>query len=232
VTIRVVLADDQVLVRAGLRRLISATPDISVAGEAGTGAEAVRLVRDAGPDVVVMDIRMPGMDGIEATRLITAVDGHARVLVLTTFDDDDYVYGALRAGASGFLVKDMALEDLLTAIRVVAAGDAMIAPGVTRRLIGRFAGQFAGGFAGQPGQAGQPGPGRKVRELTGITDREREVLKLVGLGMSNAEIGAALYITAGTAKTHVARLLAKLGARDRVQLVITAHEAGLVPAPH
>ncbi len=159
---------------------------------------------------------MPGMDGIEATQLITAGDTHARVLVLTTFDDDDYVYGALRAGASGFLVKDMALEDILTAIRVVAAGDAMIAPGVTRRLIGQF--------------AGQPRSGRRPREITGITDREREVLRLVGLGMSNAEIAAALYITAGTAKTHVARLLAKLGARDRVQLVITAYEAGLVLA--
>jgi DNA-binding NarL/FixJ family response regulator len=150
--------------------------------------------------------------------MITAGETRARVLVLTTFDDDDCVYGALRAGASGFLVKDMALEDILTAIRVVAAGDAIIAPGVTRRLIAQF--------------VGQPGPGRKPRDLTGITDREREVLRLVGLGMSNAEIAAALYITAGTAKTHVARLLAKLDARDRVQLVITAYETGLVSAPH
>jgi DNA-binding NarL/FixJ family response regulator len=217
-TIRVILADDQPLIRAGLRMLIEQTPGIDVAGEAGTGAEAVRLARDTGPDVVVMDIRMPGMDGIEATQLITAGDTHARVLVLTTFDDDDYVYGALRAGASGFLVKDMALEDILTAIRVVAAGDAMIAPGVTRRLIREF--------------ADHPRSGRKPSEITGITDREREVLKLVGLGMSNAEIATALCITAGTAKTHVARLLAKLGARDRVQLVITAYETGLVPAPH
>jgi DNA-binding NarL/FixJ family response regulator len=215
-TIRVVLADDQPLVRAGLRMLIDQTPDIDVAGEAGTGAEAVRLARDAAPDVVVMDIRMPGMDGIEATQLITSGGGQARVVVLTTFDDDDYVYGALRAGASGFLVKDMALDDILTAIRVVAAGDAMIAPGVTRRLIGQF--------------ASQPRPGHQPRELTGITGREREVLRLVGLGMSNAEIAAALYITPGTAKTHVARLLAKLGARDRVQLVITAYQAGLVDA--
>ena len=138
-----------------------------------------------------------------------------RVLVLTTFDVDEYVFAALRAGASGFLVKDMALEDILTAIRVVAAGDAIIAPGVTRRLIGQFAGQ-------------QPGPDRKRRELTGITDREREVLRLVGLGMSNTEIAAALYISVGTAKTHVARLLAKLDARDRVQLVITAYQAGLL----
>jgi len=212
VIIQVILADDQPLVRAGLGRLIERTPDIDVAGEAGTGAEAVRLARDTGADVVVMDIRMPGMDGIEATRLINA-GTHPQVLVLTTFDEDDYVYGALRAGASGFLVKDMALEDILTAIRVVAAGDAMIAPGVTRRLIGQFAGQHRSD--------------RKARELTGITDREREVLRLVGLGMSNAEIAATLFITAGTAKTHVAHLLAKLGARDRVQLVITAYQAGL-----
>jgi DNA-binding NarL/FixJ family response regulator len=217
-TVRVILADDQPLVRAGLRMLIEQTPDIDVAGEAGTGAEAVRLVRDADPDVVVMDIRMPGMDGIEATQMITSGDTSTRVLMLTTFDDDDYVYGALRAGASGFLVKDMALEDILTAIRVVAAGDAIIAPGVTRRLIAQF--------------TDQPGPSRKPRELTGITDREREVLRLVGQGMSNAEIATALYITAGTAKTHVARLLTKLDARDRVQLVITAYEAGLVSAPH
>jgi DNA-binding NarL/FixJ family response regulator len=188
-----------------------------VAGEARTGAEAVQLARDNSPDVVVMDIRIPGMDGIEATRPITAGDTHARVLVLTTFDEDDYVYGALRAGASGFLVKDMALEDILAAIRVVAAGDAMIAPGVTRRLIGEF--------------ADRPRSSGKSRELTGITDREREVLQLVGLGMSNAEIAAALYITAGTAKAHVARLLAKLGARDRVQLVIIAYETGLVSVP-
>ena len=217
-TIRVNLVDDQSLIRAGLRRLIEQTPDIEVAGEAGTGADAVQLARDTRPDVIIMDIRMPGMDGIEATRLITAGETSARVLVLTTFDDDDYVYGALRAGASGFCVKDMALEDLLTAIRVVAAGDAIIAPGVTRRLIGQF--------------AREPRPGLQLRELTGITDREREVLRCVGLGMSNAEIAAALYITAGTAKTHVARLLAKLGARDRVHLVITAYEAGLVVTPH
>jgi len=216
-TIRVVLADDQPLVRAGLRMLIEQTPDIDVTGEAGTGAEAVRLCRETSPDVVLMDIRMPGMDGIEATQLITSGGMDASVIVLTTFDDDDYVYGALRAGASGFLVKDMALDDILAAIRVVAAGDAIIAPGVTRRLIGEF--------------AGQPLPGRQPKELAGITGREREVLRLVGLGMSNAEIAATLYITAGTAKTHVARLLAKLGARDRVQLVITAYETGLVSAP-
>ena len=217
-TIQVILADDQPLIRAGLRRLIDQTPDLEVAGEAGTGAEAVRLTRDTDPDVVVMDIRMPGMDGIEATALITAGQTRARVLVLTTFDDDDYVYGALQAGASGFMVKDMALADILAAIRVVAAGDAMIAPGVTRRLIEHF--------------ASEPRPGRKAPGLTGITDREREVLRLIGLGMSNAEISAALYISAGTTKTHVARLLAKLGARDRVQLVIIAYETHLVSATH
>jgi DNA-binding NarL/FixJ family response regulator len=215
-TIQVILADDQPLIRAGLRRLIDQAPGIDVAGEAGTGAEAVQLTRDTRPDVVVMDIRMPGMDGIEATQLITAGDTRARVLVLTTFDDDDYVYGALRAGASGFLVKDMALADILAAIRVVAAGDAIIAPGVTRRLIEQF--------------AGQPRPSRKPPEITGITDREREVLGLVGLGMSNAEIAAALHISVGTTKNHVARLLAKLDARDRAQLVIAAYQAGLVPA--
>jgi DNA-binding NarL/FixJ family response regulator len=213
-TVRVVLADDQPLVRAGLRVLIADTPGIDVAGEAGTGAQAVQLVRDVCPDVVVMDIRMPGMDGIEATRMITADSATTRVLVLTTFDDDDYVYASLRAGASGFLVKDMALEDILTAIRVAAAGDALIAPGVTRRLIKEF--------------AGRPGPAPQQREVEGITEREREVLALVGRGMSNGEIAAHLYISQATAKAHVARLLTKLSARDRVHLVITAYEAGLV----
>jgi DNA-binding NarL/FixJ family response regulator len=213
-TIQVVLADDQPLVRAGLRVLIAGTPGIDVAGEAGTGAEAVRLARQARPDVVMMDIRMPGMDGIEATRLITADDNTARVIVLTTFDDDDYVYAALRAGASGFLVKDMALEDILAAIRVVAAGDALIAPSVTRRLIAEFAARSR--------------PHARPQVIEGITGREREVLTLVGRGMSNAEIAAQLVISAATAKAHVARLLAKLRARDRVQLVITAYEAGLV----
>jgi DNA-binding NarL/FixJ family response regulator len=213
-TIRVVLADDQPLVRAGLRMLINDAPDIDVAGEAGTGAQAVQQVREARPDVVVMDIRMPGMDGIEATRMITAGEHATRVVILTTFDDDDYVYAALRAGASGFLVKDMALDDILAAIRVIAAGDALIAPGVTRRLIAQFATTSA------------PVPPRQ--EIDGITEREREVLTLVGRGLSNAEIAARLYISTATAKAHVARLLAKLGARDRVHLVIAAYEAGLV----
>jgi DNA-binding NarL/FixJ family response regulator len=215
-TVRVVLADDQPLVRAGLRVLIADTPDLHVAGEAGTGAQAVQLAQDLRPDVVVMDIRMPGMDGIEATAMITANDAAARVVVLTTFDDDDYVYAALRAGASGFLVKDMALDDILAAIRVVAAGDALIAPSVTRRLIAQF--------------ARRPGPAPPPRgEIEGITEREREVLTMVGRGLTNAEIAASLFISAATAKAHVARLLAKLGARDRVQLVIAAYESGLIP---
>jgi DNA-binding NarL/FixJ family response regulator len=211
-TIRVVLADDQPLVRAGLRMLIADTAGIEVAGEAATGAEAVRLARDLRPDVVLMDIRMPGTDGIEATRMISAGDPAGRVIILTTFDDDDNVYGALRAGASGFLVKDMALEDILAAIRIVAAGDALIAPGVTRRLIGQFAAPAA--------------PPRPATDLGQITGRECEVLTLVGRGMSNAEIAASLFISTATAKAHVARLLAKLGARDRVQLVITALRSG------
>jgi DNA-binding NarL/FixJ family response regulator len=214
-TVRVVLADDQPLIRAGLSMAIGGCADLEVAGEAGTGAEAISVTADVQPDVVVMDIRMPGMDGIEATRRIMAGPGRTRVLVLTTFDDDEYVYAALRAGASGFAVKDMALADILTAIRTVAAGDALLAPGVTRRLIAEF--------------AIRPVPVPRRRELTGITEREREVLTLVGRGRSNAEIAAELYISTATAKTHVARLLTKLAARDRIQLVIVAYEAGLVP---
>ncbi|KOU26895.1 response regulator [Streptomyces sp. WM6368] len=215
-TVRVLLADDQPLVRSGLRVLMADHPDLEVIGEAATGTEAVRLVREIGPDVVVMDIRMPGMDGIEATRLITADRAATRVLVLTTFDEDDYVYGALRAGASGFLVKDMALDDILAAVRVVAGGDALIAPGVTRRLIADFV------------RRPEAVPERSPRPVEGITEREREVLTLVGRGRSNTEIAQDLYITVATAKSHVSRLLTKLGARDRVQLVITAYEMGLV----
>ncbi|MER7787601.1 response regulator transcription factor [Streptomyces sp. NPDC097640] len=214
-TVQVLLADDQPLVRAALRMVITDTPDLKVVAEAGDGAEAVRLTAELAPDVVVMDIRMPGTDGIEATRLITTGPGETRVVVLTTFDDDDYVYGALRAGASGFLVKDMALDDILAAVRVVAAGDALIAPAVTRRLIKEFAARPA---ATPPRRA----------ELGGITDREREVLTLVGSGLSNAEIADRLCISIATAKTYLTRLLAKLDARDRVQLVILAYEAGLV----
>ncbi|GAB2590997.1 response regulator transcription factor [Streptomyces capparidis] len=213
-TIRVLLADDQPLVRAALRMVITDTPDIEVVGEAGNGAEAVELCGELAPDVVVMDLRMPGVDGMEATRSITSGGGATRVLVLTTFDDDEDVHGALRAGASGFLVKDMALDDILAAVRIVAAGDALIAPGVTRRLIKQFAGRPAA-------------PPRRA-ELGGITDREREVLTLVGQGLSNTEIAERLCISVATAKTYLTRLLAKLDARDRVHLVILAYETGLV----
>jgi DNA-binding NarL/FixJ family response regulator len=213
-TVRVVLADDQPLFRAGLRVLIADTLDLDIAGEAGTGAQAVQLAREVHPDIVVMDIRMPGMDGIEATQMITADTPGPRVLILTTFDDDENVYASLRAGASGFVVKDMAPDDILAAIRVVAAGDALLAPGVTRRLIEEFAGRRAA---------------HQVRRISGITERERQVLTLIGRGMSNAEIAAHLYVSAATVKTYVSRLLAKLGARDRAQLVIAAYEARLVP---
>lgn len=217
--VRVLLVDDQPLVRSGLRMLMAHHPDLEVVGEASTGAEAVRLAGEIDPDVVMMDIRMPGMDGIEATRLITAGPAASRVLVLTTFDQDDHVYGALRAGASGFVVKDMPLDEILAAVRVVAAGDALIAPGVTRRLIAEF--------AGRPASA----PARSPRPVEGITEREREVLTLVGRGRSNTEIAEDLFITVATAKSHVSRLLTKLDARDRVQLVITAYETGLVTLP-
>ncbi|MER7501951.1 response regulator transcription factor [Nonomuraea pusilla] len=213
-TVRVVLADDQPLIRAGLRMVIDGTDGVEVAGEAGTGTQAVQLTRHLRPDVVVMDIRMPGMDGIEAAQIIAAETPATRVIMLTTFDDDDNVYAALRAGASGFLVKDMALEDILSAVHVVAAGDALLAPGVTRRLIEDF--------------ARHPAPARERPGPPGITEREREVLTLVGRGLSNAEIAATLHISPGTAKAHVAHLLAKLDARDRVRLVILAYEAGLV----
>ncbi|MEV0237925.1 response regulator transcription factor [Nonomuraea sp. NPDC050786] len=213
-TIRVVLADDQPLIRTALQMVISDAPDLEVVGEAATGLQAVQLAGELRPDVVVMDLRMPGMDGIDATRLITRGPGPAQVVVLTTFDEDDNVYGALRAGASGFLVKDMALDDILAAIRVVAAGDALIAPAVTRRLIEAF--------ADRPGAAPAP------RELEGITEREREVLTLIARGLSNSEIAADLSISVATVKAYVTRLLAKLDARDRVQLVIIAYEAGLV----
>jgi DNA-binding NarL/FixJ family response regulator len=219
VTIRVVLADDQPLVRAALKMVIDDAADIEVVGEAGDGMEAVEVTGRQRPDVVVVDIRMPGLDGIGATRRITQQAPGSRVIILTTFDDDDYVYGALRAGASGFLVKDMALEEILAAIRVVAAGDGLIAPSVTRRLIQHVA-------------ADRPAAAVPRRELSGITDREREVLTLVASGLTNAEIAGRLYISAATAKTYVTRLLAKLGARDRVHLVIIAYQAGIVtPEP-
>ncbi|MEY9929709.1 DNA-binding NarL/FixJ family response regulator [Catenulispora sp. GP43] len=212
--IRVLLADDQPLVLSALRMLLNVTPDVALVGEAASGAQAVRMARELVPDVVVMDIRMPGMDGIEATALLTGATG-PRVIILTTFDEDDNIYRALRAGASGFLVKDMALEEILGAIRVVASGDALIAPSVTRRLIEEF--------AGRPDPAPRPTP-----QLAGITDRERQVLTLVGRGLTNAEIADRLYISGATVKTHLARLFAKLDAHDRAQLVIVAYESGLV----
>ncbi|GAA2619931.1 response regulator transcription factor [Dactylosporangium fulvum] len=214
--IRVVLADDQPLIRAGLVMVIADIPDIEIVGEAGNGAEAVQLVRDLRPDVVVMDIRMPVMDGIEATHMITNQAGGPQVIVLTTFDDDDNVYKALRAGASGFLVKDMALDDIIAAVRVVAGGDALIAPKVTRRLIEEF--------TARP-QPASPSPPQQIR---GITGRELEVLTLIGRGLSNAEIAQAMIISGATVKAYVSRLLAKLHARDRVHLVIIAYEHGLV----
>ncbi|MET7720528.1 response regulator transcription factor [Streptomyces mirabilis] len=214
--VRVVLADDQQLIRTALRMVIADIEDVEVVGEAADGEEAVARTEELRPDVVVMDIRMPGVDGIEATRRITTGAGESRIVVLTTFDDDDYVYGALRAGASGFLVKDMALDDIIGAIRVVAAGDALIAPSVTRRLIQDFT------------SARSSEPARPRRDLTAITDREREVLTLVGAGLSNTEIAERLFISVATAKTYLTRLLSKLDARDRVQLVIIAYEAGLV----
>ncbi|MFF6955048.1 response regulator [Streptomyces sp. NPDC008317] len=223
VPVRVLLVDDQPLVRASLDMIITDAPDLAVVGEAGTGEDAVRLSAELRPDVVVMDIRMPGMDGIEATRRITEDPVYAtavpRVLVLTTFDQDDHVYGALRAGASGFLVKDMALDDILAAIRVVAAGDGLIAPAVTRRLIAHF--------AQQPPPAG-PVDAHAPARLAAVTDRERQILTLVGLGRANAEIAAELFISGATVKTYISRLLTKLDARDRVQLVIIAYESGLV----
>ncbi|MDL4817321.1 response regulator [Actinomadura opuntiae] len=223
-SVRVLLVDDQPLLLVGLAILIGDTDDLEVVGEAGDGREAVRLVRELRPDVVVMDIRMPGMDGIEATRQATAEPDPPKVLVLTTFDDDEYVYGALRAGASGFLLKSMALDAILDAIRVVAAGDALIAPSVTRRLIADFA-----GASDRPAPEPDAEPAADSRLIAEITDREREVLALVGQGLSNTEIAERLVISAATAKTHVARLFAKLEARDRVHLAIIAFEAGLAP---
>jgi DNA-binding NarL/FixJ family response regulator len=221
VRIRVVLADDQTLVRGGFRVLLETEDGFEVCGEAADGAEAVRLARETRPDVVVMDIRMPGVDGLEATRRITAdpeLSG-VRVLVLTTFDVDEYVYDALRAGASGFLLKDIEPVELLRALRVVAAGEALLAPSVTRRLIAEFVGRPENRRV----DAGA------VRQ---ITDREREVLALVAGGLSNDEIAAHLVISTATARTHVSRIMTKVGARDRAQLVVLAYESGLVsPGP-
>jgi DNA-binding NarL/FixJ family response regulator len=219
--IRLVIVDDQPLVRAGFRMILSAQPDIEVVGEAGDGAQALRLVDQLGaaggaPDVVVMDIRMPIMDGVEATRRLCAGGtGRPRVIVLTTFDTDEEAFAALQAGASGFLLKNAPPEELLAAIRVVASGDAVVAPRITRRLLERFAGQL--------------GPPRATDGRLGqLTDREREVLLLVAQGLSNAEIAERLFLAEATVKTHVGRILTKLDVRDRVQVVVMAYETGLV----
>jgi DNA-binding NarL/FixJ family response regulator len=216
--IKVLVADDQALVRGSFRLLVETAPNLVAVGEAGTGAEAVALARSERPDVVLMDVRMPELDGIEATRIICSTPETAgvRVLILTTFDLDEYVYGALRAGASGFLLKDTPPADLLRAITVVATGEALLAPSVTRRLIAEFSRQ-------------EPRPSGGPRGLDGVTDREREVLLLIARGLSNTEIADRLHLGLATVKTHVGRLLSKLHARDRAQLVIVAYESGLVP---
>jgi DNA-binding NarL/FixJ family response regulator len=247
-TIAVAVADDQALVRVGFCGIIAATEGLTVVGEAANGEEAVAVARAGRPDVVLMDVRMPVLDGIEATRRITSAPESAgvRVIILTTFDLDEYVFGALRAGASGFLLKDTLPADLITAIRVVAAGEALLAPSITRRLISEFAripplgtmgpvasslpaaGRGAGGtasWAARPPAEAAPPRADQVTAL--LTDRECEVLRLVAAGLSNAEVASRLRISPATAKTHVAHLLTKLDARDRVQLVILAYQAGL-----
>jgi DNA-binding NarL/FixJ family response regulator len=214
--IRVLLADDQALVRAGFRALLDAEDDIEVVGEAGDGEEAARLAATLVPDVVLMDIRMPGMDGLAATRMIAenARLGGVRIVILTTFELDEYVFEAIRSGASGFLVKDTEPVELVRGVRAVANGDALLSPSVTRRLIGEFAARAK--------------PTRPAGTLDPLTDREREVMALVAAGLSNEEIADRLVVSPATAKTHVSRAMVKLGARDRAQLVVIAYESGLV----
>jgi DNA-binding NarL/FixJ family response regulator len=220
VSIRVVIVDDEQLVRAGLRLILEAEPDIEVIAEAGGGVEAVSLVERLDPDVVLMDIQMPGVNGIEATRRILALgrEESSRVLILTTFDLDEYVYESLRAGASGFLLKRTPATELVNGIRVVAEGDALLAPSVTRRLLEEFA-------------STRPASAADTRALEELTEREREVLGLVARGLSNGEIAQTLFLSEGTVKTHVKRIFAKLGVRDRASAVVFAYEAGLVE-PH
>ena len=215
-SVRVAIADDHALVRAGFRALIEAEPGLEIAGEAADGAGAIELARTAKPDVILMDIRMPGTDGVAATAQITSGEAAGpppRVLILTTFDLDEYVYAALRAGASGFLLKDTPPAELLAAIRIIAAGDALLAPSVTRTLIREFA------------RRPSPSPRPNLHQLTG---REQDVLALVARGQSNAEIATELFITLATVKTHVSRLLTKLAARDRAQLIVIAYESGFI----
>jgi DNA-binding NarL/FixJ family response regulator len=215
VTVRVVIADDQGMVRSGFTTLLNSEPDIEVVGEAVNGEEAITRAAQLRPDVMLMDVRMPVLDGLQATRQITAMTGAPKILVLTTFDLDDYVYQALRWGASGFLLKDASARELADAVRVVAAGDALLSPGVTKRLIAEFA------------RMGAPrGPSRK--SLQNLTERESEVLALVARGMSNAEIASRLFVAEQTIKTHVSRILMKLSLRDRTQAVVLAYETGLV----
>ncbi|HEX7099278.1 MAG TPA: response regulator transcription factor [Acidimicrobiia bacterium] len=215
--IRIVIADDQALVRAGFKSLLDAQPDMTVVGEAGDGEEAVRVAREEEPDVVLMDIRMPGVDGLEATHRISADDRLAdtKVVILTTFDLDEYVFEALRGGAAGFLVKDTEPDELLRAVRTVVEGGALLSPGVTRRLIEEFSLRARR-------------PPEDVADLDLLTDREKEVVALVGQGLSNDEIAERLYMSPATAKTHVSRSMIKLGMRDRAQLVVFAYESGLV----
>jgi DNA-binding NarL/FixJ family response regulator len=213
--IRVLIADDQALVRGGFRMILDAQHDIEVVGEAGDGREALARARELKPDVVLMDIRMPELDGLEATRRLLGGNGSARVLILTTFDLDEYVYEAMKAGASGFLIKDVRPEQLAEAVRVVTTGEALLSPAITRRLIEQF--------------VSRPAPGaRAPTELSELSERELEVIKLIARGLSNSEIALSLFVTEATVKTHVTHILTKLGLRDRVQAVVLAYESGLV----